>query len=192
MNVVGLVGHKGSGKSVAAEALLGAGFTRLKFADPLKDMVRQLLFASGLDHESVERMIEGDLKEVPAAELNGKTPRYAMQTLGTEWGRQLIGETFWVDAWRRRARGSIFAGHRVVADDVRFQNEADAVLSLGGVLIRIERPGIVVDAQHPSERSIAGIECRYNVINGAGIDELRGAISRIIREESWARKAGRL
>ena len=34
-----------------------------------------------------EAHIEGALKEVPCELLGGKTPRYAMQTLGTEWGR---------------------------------------------------------------------------------------------------------
>jgi putative protein kinase ArgK-like GTPase of G3E family len=77
--IIGLTGLMGSGKSLAAQELERIGFTRTRFAGSLKDMMRVL----GLTEEE----IEGNLKETACALLGGKTPRYAMQTIGTEWGR---------------------------------------------------------------------------------------------------------
>ena len=91
------------------------GFVRVRFADPLKAMMRQL--GPG------EREIDGDLKEVPSAILGGQTPRYAMQHLGTEWGRNLIHPDLWVMAWKERAKQC----ERVVADDCRFPNEVQNI-----------------------------------------------------------------
>lgn len=122
---VGLSGPAGSGKSTAAQFLVDRfGYTRVRFAGPLKAMAR----AAGLD----ERQVEGDLKEVPSELLCGRTPRYFMQRLGTEFGRDLIGEDFWVGLWRNAANAVLDAGGRVVADDCRFENEVGTLRNLGG------------------------------------------------------------
>lgn len=138
--VVALTGAAGSGKSTAADYLIRHhGYERVKFAGPLKDMMR----AIGLGDEQ----IEGGEKEEPNNLLCGKTPRYAMQTLGTEWGRNCMGDDFWVKLWRSRA-----AQHsRVVVDDLRFPNEAEAVRSLGGVIVKLEGRGGIAGG-HESEK----------------------------------------
>lgn len=155
--VIGLCGLAGSGKSTAAEFLEGCGYTRLRFADPLKAMVDALLEAAGVWADQRARMIEGDLKEVAQGGLGGRTPRYVMQTLGTEWGRDLIGADFWTSLARRRAWEVLDAGGRVVFEDVRFVNEAEvvrqlhtsaAVWQLKGRAAQIAAAGAV----HPSER----------------------------------------
>ena len=140
--VVGLCGAAGSGKTTAAAYLAERfGFERVRFAGPLKDMLRVL----GLGDDE----IEGGSKEKPSALLLGKTPRQAMQWLGTEWGRNLIGEDFWVNAWGTRA----FRFPSVVAEDVRFKNEADAIRRMGGIVVRIDCPwaGSASGAGHSSE-----------------------------------------
>jgi hypothetical protein len=144
--IVGLSGYAGAGKSTAATELVAMGYQRRKFAAPLKNMMRALLLAQGADAAERERMIEGDLKEVPTVYLNGQTPRYAMQTLGTDWGRALISESLWADAAVRDVTG------HAVFDDVRFDNEAEAIRSRGGVIIEIRRPGVGPVNNHVSER----------------------------------------
>ena len=54
-------------------------------------MLRKLLACPGADAGMIRRMIDGDLKEAPTPLFEGRTPRHAMQTLGTEWGRDRIG-----------------------------------------------------------------------------------------------------
>lgn len=141
--IVGLVGPAGCGKTTAAVGLAmlkGGNFVRRRFAAPLKDM----LHALGLTKEHTD----GALKEEPCELLGGKTPRHAMQTLGTEWGRALITDDLWIRAWRAALPTPDI---NVVIDDCRFPNEAAAIRELGGVLIRINRPGFVHAATHESE-----------------------------------------
>ncbi len=135
--IIGLCGLKGCGKSKAAEYLAeGHSFKRVRFAKYLKDMLR----AMGL----TERELEGDLKELPCKRLGGKTPRWAMQSLGTEWGRGLISDSLWVDLWRADV-DELPEGVPVVAEDVRFLNESIALRSVAptNLLIKIHRPSIV-------------------------------------------------
>lgn len=150
-SLIGLAGRKGAGKDTVASVFLEQGFTNLKFAGGLKAMIATLLAYQGVDDAMIERMIEGDLKEVPSEFLGGKTPRFAMQTLGTEWGRDLISNNLWVGATMNRA-GSV--GDAVITD-VRFPNECEAVRKAGGLTIRIQASDQAdVSDAHPSEAMI--------------------------------------
>lgn len=163
MRVVALTGRAGSGKSTAAAYLEERhGFVRTRFAGPLKAMLRTLYEAAQvLTRDEIERRIEGDLKEVPDPLLRGKTPRQAMQFLGTEWGRDLIGTDFWTELWKSRLANGI----NYVVEDCRFPNEAEAVRSVGGVIIEIECPwaGSATGAAHASENG--GLETDFTVGN---------------------------
>lgn len=141
--VIAFTGKAGAGKSTAAAYLVRRhGYTRVRFAAPLKQMMRAL----GLD----DAEIEGHLKETPSPVLQGKTPRHAMQTLGSDWGRDCIGPNFWIDLWGAEAARVIRAGGRVVCDDCRFPNEAAAVRALGGRVVAIGGRGGISGA-HISE-----------------------------------------
>jgi hypothetical protein len=146
MKLVGFCGLMGSGKTFAADYLVEKyGYTKVKFAKPLKDMLR----AMGL----TEAHIEGDLKELPCDLLDGRTPRWAMQTLGTEWGRELISENLWGNLWEQEVRSLLSKGKRVVVDDCRFDNEAQRIQKMSGFLIRmVGSTGIEeTSSGHPSE-----------------------------------------
>lgn len=64
------------------------------------------------------------------------TPRYALQTLGTEWGRHCYSNV-WVE-YALRVAGQLY---NAVVSDLRFKNEVDAFRKAGAKLIRIVRPG---------------------------------------------------
>lgn len=148
--LVAFAGLAGAGKSTAADALVEIGFVRVKFAAILKDMLRAFYRGAGLEADEIERRIEGDLKEEPDALLGGQSPRRAMITLGTEWGRDLIHPELWVRAWQARARHEIAQGRSVVCDDLRFPNECEAVRELGGHVVKIEGRSKGI-ASHKSE-----------------------------------------
>lgn len=147
--IVGLTGRKRSGKDTAARVFEAAGYTSLSFATMLKAMLATMLEMQGVDEETIVRMLHDDLKEVATPFLNGQTPRHAMQTLGTEWGRKLIHPDIWVDATMRAAEQF----DKVIIPDVRFPNEVEAVTSRGGRVYRIMRPGVAQD-DHESETLI--------------------------------------
>jgi len=149
--LIGICGLKWNGKTTAAKYLNQQySFVHTKFASSLKNMMRSLLSNAGLDVETIERKIEGDLKEVPCEILGGKTPVFAMQTLGTEWGRDCISPYFWGDIWERRAQNAIDAGRSVVVDDVRFENEYNRVKGMGGYVVHLVGRSDVVNP-HVSE-----------------------------------------
>jgi hypothetical protein len=71
----------------------------------------------------------------------GGSPRLLMQLLGTEFGRDQISPTLWIDLWKARVE-SLPAGAMVVADDCRFPNEVESIHALTpfSVVARIVRP----------------------------------------------------
>lgn len=168
-----------SGKSEVAARLESRGFQTVKFADPLKDMLRVLLFDHlGYDHETTERYLEGDLKEAIVPEL-GVTCRHLMRTLGTEWMRKLVCEDGWVRIGRKSVARRQVAGVDVVVDDMRFVNEMDALLDLGGECIRIERPGRERTTDHASEGGLDDIPMTV-LKNDGTLDDLTLATDRLL------------
>ena len=156
--VIGLAGPKGSGKSTIAGALAkGAAphARRLRFADGLKRM----LLALGLTAEQ----IDGPDKDKPCDLLGGCTPRHAMQTLGTEWGRDMIASNLWVNACMQQIVASNALVH--VIDDVRFANEAEAIRKRGGVVIEVVRLGHVYNPEHTSEIGLPEHLVDYSITN---------------------------
>lgn len=159
--ILALSGLAGCGKSTAAAYLAERhGFARVRFAGPLKAMLRGFLAEAGTPPGEIERMIEGDRKQEPAPELAGRTPRYVMQTLGTEFGRDMIHRDLWTMAWSAGASAALDRGAPgVVVEDCRFPNEVEAVRALGGRVMRIVRPtGTLSLAPHPSEGQVLTVD----------------------------------
>jgi hypothetical protein len=168
---IGLLGLAGAGKSTVAEQLTNLyGYKTIPFAAPLKRMVKAL----GL----VDADLTGAKKEEPMMLLCWKSPRQVMQTLGTEWGRNLVGANLWVGAWAYSCEG-----RRVVADDVRFENEVHAIKRRDGVTIRVIRPGhSITSNEHASENNLDGYIADYVIMNTGTREELRSEICRVMRE----------
>lgn len=165
--IIGLHGYAGVGKSKIADYLSAAhGYTLVKFAGPLKGMLRSL----GLGHEE----IEGSLKEKPSRLFNGKSPREAMQSLGTEWGRANFGDEFWVNLAMERVFDVIDAGGCVVLDDCRFDNEAMAIQNARGVVLKVTRPGVGPVNGHASDNQL--VACDAEIGNSGSLVDLCDAV----------------
>ena len=180
---IAITGKKGSGKDTFADALKERNFYVLKFADTLKNMIRTLYREAGLDDETIERKIEGDLKESSCEILGGSTPRWAMQSLGTEWAKLVDPtHTLWSRIFLEKAAGYLNSGTPVVCTDVRFQHEADVVKKLGGNLIRVDRPGQTNDDTHLSEQEMEKLQVDVTVGNIGSIRQLREKATKLIEE----------
>jgi hypothetical protein len=164
-----------SGKSTIARHLAtGHGFQVLPMAQPLRDMLGPLLLGLGLSQADAERYLRQD-KATPIPGL-GCTARHLMQTLGTDWGRLQVHPDLWVRCWSAQA-----AQHRrLVADDVRFSNEAAAIHALGGQVWKVWRPDAVLDCPHASEGNLDDWDGFDRVIaNDASLEQLMQQV------ESW-------
>lgn len=172
IHMIGICGPKGSGKSTAAKMILkDHGFARHRFAGPLK---KALKVAFGLTDEHVD----GSLKEAPTELLNGRTPRHAMITMGTEWGRNMIDKDIWITAWRNTMPDS----SRIVVDDVRFPNEIEMLRrDYGATIIRVARPGHEPDASHESEAHVFGAE--FELCNDGSLEQLRIRLLQIVMDD---------
>jgi hypothetical protein len=169
--VIGFAGKARTGKDTAVSMLLEmADGYRYAFADPIKRMTDALGIERGDDTN----------KEEVIPEL-GVSRRHMWQTLGTEWGRNLVNK----DIWLILAKWELDSfGPGMVISDVRFENEADWIRSQGGRIVHISRkdaPKITGSSTHQSE---AGIEHKYGdfiLYNDGTLDQLRGYLLTLIR-----------
>jgi len=170
--IIGFTGHLGCGKTTAAKVLIKEyGFVRVRFADVLKRMLKKL----GLTDEQVD----GNEKEKSCDLLDGKTPRFAMQTLGTDWGRSMIDPNIWVRAAMLTISKISDKDLKVVIDDCRFLNEAVAIKEAGGSVIRVLRDGYEGD-DHQSEREMDGIKPDVTIV-AFDVPELETKVRNILR-----------
>ena len=140
-------GHKARvGKDSAADYLVRAyGYTKKSFAYPLKEGIGKGVF--GLTDEQMDTG-----KEVIDPYWN-MTPRQILQLAGTEGGRNIFGDTLWIKALYRDISQDLTKNY--VITDVRYRNEAEAIQSWGGKVIRIDRDIIGTTAKHISEIDLA-------------------------------------
>lgn len=126
------------GKSTACQLLQKRYLTqRLSFAAPLKDMLRVLMEHCLLSEEEVERCFHHS-KEDPIAPLH-KSYRYLARTLGTEWGREVVSSTMWVDIMESKIKRYSGWPGGICIDDMRFQNELEMLQRNGFKIIQIIR-----------------------------------------------------
>lgn len=182
--IVGLTGKVGSGKDTAGHVLVKyRGFTRVSFAEPL----RQCVLA--LDPIIERRLAYDPLGEMEYLRLSWfvtqlgwdeskKKPevRRLLQRMGTEAGRNILGQSIWVDLALRQMQDT--TRHYVVTD-CRFVNEAAALRSVGAVLWRVDRPGaglVGAAGAHPSEVELELIQPDLRLINDSSLEALEGLI----------------
>lgn len=188
MQLIGLSGYARSGKDTFADVLVERhGYTKVAFADTL----RKFLYAQ---NPLVGHYFDGDWVKYPEPVRlrevidkygwNGykNTPyvdeiRPLVQRTGTEAGRNTLWEDIWVDATFK----NLDPKGKYVISDARFPNEADGVVSRGGIMVRIERPGVgpAVDTNgvaHPSETSLDDYRFDYKLENDGTVGDFEEEI----------------
>lgn len=137
--IIGLSGHKGSGKDTAADFLRRYGYHKVAFADSLKKACKAIF---GFTDEQ----LHDPKKKEEVDPFWGFSPRWALQRVGTEGVRTQIGTDVWVRSLFRNAP----TDRPLVVSDVRFQNELDAMRERGGQGWLVQRGGCRGDG-HASE-----------------------------------------
>lgn len=169
-----------SGKSTCAKFLIEEGYEHVAFASPLKAMVHALLVDAGVPAPS--RFVWGREKNEPIHQLGGVTARHLMQTLGTEWGRN-IDVNFWVNLGYQRIDRLLQSGQNVVVDDARFTNEAAALRERGCQFVKVVRPGVKPTHGHSSEGGLSNWAADDVVVNDGTVGQLRHRVEAV--KHNW-------
>jgi hypothetical protein len=156
------------------------GYEILSFASPLLEMVETFLMHHGLTMEEIDYYCR-QAKEQPIPGVN-RSYRYLARTLGTEWGRNLVRETTWLDAFEQKFdRHS--SRNAICVDDLRFRNEATLLKKKGFLFVKVfrqsERRGIQDNHQSDIDlSSFTNWDCEIS--NNGTLDELYQAVNSII------------
>ena len=153
--IIGLVGFKQIGKSTAAAHLESVhNFKRHNFKDALVAEIKE-----GFP-DLLEMMARQESLEIE--ELFQEKPplmRALMQNFGTEVRRKQ-DRNYWVKQWVNKVAS--MKGN-IVADDIRFKNEAACLKGQGGVIIRLTRPDVATGGSHSSEMEQLDIVADYTI-----------------------------
>lgn len=164
--VIGLTGYAQSGKDTLAAILVERyGYRRIAFADTIRKFLYEInpmvaCSPTGYLKDLVNLVGWDKAKQEPQV-------RRLLQDLGVA-ARDLIGPNVWVDA----AMASVDDSEKVVITDVRFENEADCINSMGGQLWRIKRPGVEAVNAHISETQMDGYKVDQIIVNNGTVEDL--------------------
>jgi len=168
--LIALSGYARSGKNTAAQFLVDdRGYKDIAFADVLRECVMALdpiVDSSGLRYK--QALLEFGYEE---SKVLFPEVRSVLQRMGTEVGRNILGENIWVEL----TMGKIMddpAQKNWVITDCRYPNEYNAVNMAGGANVRIVRPGYQPANEHASERALDEHDFDAWIINDGSIEAL--------------------
>lgn len=166
VRLIGITGQAGAGKNLAASMVPEA--TILHFADTIYAMLAIMLGVSTDD------LRDRAYKETRVQWL-GKSPRELLQTLGTEWGRQMIRDDVWVTIAGRAIEAATEDAPIVLAD-LRFNNEAEFIRARGGEVWEVVRPASGLPSNHSSEAGIRRDLIDRTLVNDGTPESLRAQV----------------
>lgn len=117
--------------------------------------------------------------------------RQFLQKLGTDGLRDGLHQNVWVNALfadytpihTDHVEGG-FEYPNWILTDCRFPNEAKAVKEKGGIIIRIDRPGVTAVNAHPSETGLDDWAFDAQIINDGSVEDLFFNVKQILEEQS--------
>jgi len=195
--IIGINGYAGSGKDTVGEIIKQIQphehWEIKKFAGKLKDVASTILGIPTLMFEDQEFK----KKTLPQMWSNHGLPmtvRDFLQRLGTDALREGLHPNTWVNALMMDYKEQLIniindEGYQFeerypnwVITDCRFPNEAIAIKNQGGVIVRINRPGINAVNAHPSEVALDHWHFDYVIENDESIVELKHQVRDILKQ----------
>lgn len=180
MNVIGLGHYSRTGKDSLANYFLAelAILTRdmvakkMPFAWKLKQIAYELYAWDGLkEPEFYETAAGATYRDIPLPTI-GKSPVQIWIDLGTPAVRDQVYDRTWIDYVLK----SDHQADVLLIPDVRFENEIDAVRSMGGITIKVVRPGYG-PRKSKADRALLGY---------TGWDYVIGRSGEMSELQSWA------
>lgn len=192
MKIVGIVGKMSSGKNTVANVFeQQCRFLTFSTADPLKQLLQTLF-------DIPSEVLWGP------SELRRGEIRQMLQELGTDFARKYRPDV-WVTKLSNRiyswhlqktdllhmyTDGECAAAHGIVVPDIRFHNEANLILTLGGTLLKVVRTNVLIqdtsdNLNHISEKELDDIpdtKFKYIINNNKSLIDLEAEIMGIARE----------
>jgi ABC-type glutathione transport system ATPase component len=167
--VIGIAGVSGSGKDVVASILVEEfEFTRIAFADSLKETIRDIF-------EMDDRQLWGEMRNIVDARFD-RMPREVFQIFGDTC--RSIWPEIWIKKWERKATEFLSDGKSVVCSDMRTRAEVNTLKSLGAENWLITRnesgaPGELCN--HKTEREITSTPELFDRVieNNGSLDDLK-------------------
>ena len=162
--IIGLSGYAQSGKDTVAGMLIGLyGYDNRAFASKIKDLLIEINpnLNNYFDLKGAVDAVSWD-----QAKLSAEVRRL-LQDLGVG-ARKIFGEDFWVS----QTLNGIKPEDKIVVTDVRYPNEAQAIKDLGGIIWRIQRPGVLPVNDHPSESALDDWKYDKVLVNNSGLNGL--------------------
>ena len=176
--IIAICGTKRSGKDVLANHIVNKyGYTKLSFAEPLKELVKQLF---NFSDEQVG-LINGNNDEKDTIDERwGLSPRKALQFIGTEVLQHKIQElipNIGRDYFANILLSKIEDNKTYVISDLRFIHEYEKIKHLDIDIIKVIRPSITNGIgeqnfeQHLSEVENLYIPCNKEIINDGTLED---------------------
>ena len=181
--LIGCIGLARSGKDTTADYLCNNyNFTKYSFADPLK---RGCMNIFGF----TEDQVFGDAKD-EIDPVWGCTPRDILKVMGTEVCQydlqthipafKEIGRLIWVKRFEQWYKNN--TDKNIVISDLRFIHEANSIVSMGGEIWRVNRPGKDVGDFHASEKEMFDIPYKNLLTNDKDLQNLYSLINGAINQ----------
>lgn len=185
--LIGLGGRLRAGKDAVADRLVDEhGFVKLGMSDALHEAMLAIDpiidEGGGYTQESPVTYSEA-IAEYGYVETKARFPeaRRLLQKLGTEVGRDMIGENVWVDIMARKVNKLLIAGRSVVVTGIRFPNEIRLIGQFAGRAIWVERPSLEAAAGgHASETSIGPDDFDRAIVNDGTLDDLYAKVDALV------------
>lgn len=192
--ILGATGFAQSGKDTFGQYLVEKyGFTRVSFAEPVYESYWRLnpwiplSYSEILQYEIfgaectllrlqdvVSRIGWENAKKIPEV-------RQGLQRIGTDCGREIHDEDCWINIGKRKFEGL----EKVVVSDIRFMNEADAILESGfekAYIVKVNRSGVGPINDHKSDAGLPQDYIDLELDNSGTIEDLHKNIDKLIEQ----------
>lgn len=192
---IALFGYAGAGKDTVAEYLVKHhAYTRIAFADPLKEMTLSInpLMDSAcchgceFDHAADDDYCLADAVREQgweAAKRNNPEVRRFLRALGKTMRDQ--DPDYWLDIAMNKILSADGWHMPVVVTDVRYENEFNCLSANAFTTVRIDRPGHdTSDVDPESGRLIESVTPDWTIRNDTTIDFLNKRVDFIVKKHT--------